>query len=128
MQTVIDFVRAERMPILVRYSAEDRRFFSITPILELPQSFLIESRSQRLGCSAAEMRAMRSFDLARELADEVAILARGPLDRTCRVKPTRLCDAIVDAAAKRMAADRAEQWLEYLKTRSDAGCMAKGGR
>ena len=127
MQKTIDFVRAERLPVLVRYSADERRFFAMTPILKLPQSFLLESRSQRIGCSVAEMRAMRSYDLARELADETAILGSGPLDSTCRMQPTRLCDAVVDAAAKRMAADRAEQWQEYLKTTFDAGRMAKGG-
>lgn len=125
MQTCIDFDRAERSPVLARYSADERRFLAITPISKLPQSFLIESRSRRIGCSVNEMRAMRSYDLARELADETAILGSGPLESTCRMQPTRLCDAVVDAAAKRMAADLAEQWQEFQKTRSHAGRIAK---
>lgn len=124
-QLTLDFRGADRRPVLVRYSKEDREFFAITPLDELSaspssSSFLLESRAQRLGCSVDELRCMRSYDLARELAEEVAILGLGDLDKTCRITATRLDDRLVDAIAKREAAERAQAWQQFLKVKRGA--------
>ena len=119
-QLTLDFRASDLRPVLVRYSTSDREFFAITPLEQRPASFLMESRSQRLGCSVDELRCMRSYDLARELADEIAILGRGDLDTTCRIPATRLDDRLVNAIAKREAAERAEAWQEFLKVKRGA--------
>lgn len=123
-QLTFDFRGADRRPVLVRYSKEDREFFAITPLDKLSaspssSSFLLESRAQRIGCSVDELRCMRSYDLARELAEEVAILGRGDLDTTCRIPATRLDDRLIDALAKLVAAERAEAWQEFLAAKRD---------
>lgn len=126
-QAVIDFGKHDRHPVLVRYADADRRFFESTPLNNLSASFLMESRAARLGCTLSELRAMRSYDLARELADETAILGSGPLSQTCCINPTRLSEAMVDAAAKLMAAERAEAWQAFLAVQQGKGVVAKGG-
>jgi hypothetical protein len=113
-QRELNFADADRRPVLVRYIPSDIALFAMTPVTKLPRSVLMESRAQRVGATLDEMRAMRSYDLARELADETAILGLGPLDKTCRVPATRLNEATLDAAAKRMAAERAKDWQEFL--------------
>lgn len=116
-QLTISFPSGRYRPARVHYSQADIAFFESTPLLELPSSFLMESRAQRIGCSLDELQTMRSYDLARELADETAILGSGPLSRTCQMPATRLDDRTLDAAVKRVAAERAEAWKEFLKGR-----------
>lgn len=121
-QLALDFASCDRRPVLVRYSDHDRAFFESTPLLDLPASFLIESRAQRLGCSVGELRACRSYELALELADETAILGSGPLAKTCRMPATRLDNATLEAAVKLAAAERAEAWAAFLASQGGVSC------
>lgn len=116
-QRELDFADADRRPVLVRYIRSDVALFAMTPVTKLPRSFLMESRAQRIGATLGEMRAMRSYDLARELADETAILGLGTLDKTCRVPAIMLNEATLDAAAKREAAEQAKSWQEFLASK-----------
>lgn len=121
IQHELNFASADLRPVLVRYTKADREFFATTPLLDLPPSFLMESRAQRVGCSLSELRAMRSHELARELADEVAILGAGPLEKTCRIHATWIDQATIDAIANRMAAERAFEWQEFLRSKRGGG-------
>ncbi len=120
IQHELEFAASDRRPVLVRYTKADREFFAATPLLDIPTSFLMESRAQRVGCSLSELRAMRSYELSRELADETAILGAGPLEKTCRIHATRIDQATIDAIAKRMAAEQAVEFQEFLATRGGA--------
>jgi hypothetical protein len=118
MQTTLDFDKAERHPIRVRYSAKDQSFFAITPLDRLPDSFLLESRAQRIGASVSEMRAMRVYDLQREIAEERSILGLGSLDETCRVSAVKLNYDVISAAAKREASERIQDFKDFMKSKT----------
>lgn len=117
-QRELNFAIAERRPVLVRYSPEDRKFFAATPLAALPASFLIESRAQRMKCSPSDLRAMKSYELARELADEVAILGSGSLDETCRIQAVMVSDAMIEAGLKSFVEERVAAWKEFLLQKS----------
>lgn len=101
---------------LVTLSEADRRFLEMTPLLDVPDLFWCETRAQRLGCSVPEIMAMRTYDRAREIAEEVALLGLG-MDAFETKPPTRLDDSVLDAIAKRESDARMAAFNEFLATR-----------
>lgn len=102
---------------LVRLSADDEAFFLATEATELPESFLVDTRAQRIGASRSEVMHMRSYDRERELAEEVAFAGLG-LQAFARARPTRPDWDLIDAIAKREAAERAREFSEFVRQRA----------
>lgn len=96
-------------------STADRNLIASTSVNKLPDSLLIEMRAQRMGCSAGELRAMRSYELARELAEERAFVGLGDVDG--RINSYRPDWELLDAIAKRETADRMRDFQEWLSKR-----------
>ncbi len=99
------------------YTADDLAFIRLSGDRELPDTFLAEIRARRLGISRAEFAAMRSYDQAREIAEEAAIIK---LPGSERIKPTRLDEALLDAIANRERIDRAQAFQEFLRSQGKA--------
>ena len=91
--------------------ADDERAFIKLGSGRLPESFLADIRAKRLGISRSEFAAMRSYDRAREIAEEAAIIE---LPDTEFIRPTALDWTLVDAIAKREAQERAQDFAEYV--------------
>jgi hypothetical protein len=113
MQLTMQFAPSTRRQPLVALCDADREFLASTPIEEIPESLLIETRCQRIGCSRNEMLAMRSYDRARELAEERAILASQDWEFIPAYRPNW---ALIDAIATRETKERMAAFQEYLKT------------
>ena len=115
MQMSLDF--RPRTQRLVTLAVDEQEFLRLA--LEqgkpLPDSFLLETRARRIGASRGEMAGMRSYDLARELADEAAILGFG-IEAAETMQPTRVDWELADAIAKRESAERAAAFEEFLAT------------
>ncbi len=99
---------------VIELTEDDSRFLSITPIEKLPISFLIEIRCRRLGMTLFSFNAMRSYDQARELADERAIIG---LPDTEYISPIRIDDEMLDAIAKRESLQRARDFEEFREAK-----------
>lgn len=113
MQMTLDFATTSRRKPLVSLCEEDRRFLSVTPVNDLPDSFVVETRCQRIGCNRNELMSMRSYDRARELAEERAILASEGWEFIPAYRPNW---ALIDAIATRETKERMAAFQEYLKT------------
>ena len=70
--------------VLVVLSELDKQYLDecITTERSFTDSFLAETRSQRIGCTISELHAMRNYELALHLADEAVILRYQNWDTT----------------------------------------------
>jgi hypothetical protein len=92
---------------------DDHEAMRTLPPWEWPTSMLIECRARRLGCSESELRSMRSYDLNRELAEEVALQSLGPGNE--RIRSYRPNWDQIDAQVRREAAERIEDFEEWRR-------------
>ena len=83
--------------------------------LEFPESFLKETRAQRLGCSVREIDCMFSYERARELADEAIVMRM--LDWQF-VRPVWIDWEAINHRAKEEARERAQEFAEYKRLKS----------
>ena len=70
--------------VLVVLTELDKQYLDecITTERSFTDSFLAETRSQRIGCTISELHAMRSYELALHYADEAVILRYQNWDTT----------------------------------------------
>ena len=70
--------------VLVVLSELDKQYLDecIQTERSFTDSFLAETRSQRIGCTISELHAMRNYELALHLADEAVILRYQNWDTT----------------------------------------------
>lgn len=113
MQLTMQFYPSSSRQPLVALCDADREFLASTSIEKIPESLLIETRCQRIGCSRNELLAMRSYDRARELAEERAIMSLPSWEYIPAHRPDWV---LIDAIAKREASERLAAFEEYLAT------------
>lgn len=102
--------RFHSRPVLVQLTEDEARFLRETPVNQLPTSFLMETRARRIGCSITNLKEMRNYDLARELAEECALLALPGSEFVPAYQPDwSRCDAV----AKRETAERMRDFQEF---------------
>lgn len=106
----------DRIPPRISLTDIDRKFLETTPLAEIPDSLLIETRAQRMKCSVFDLKCMRSYSLAIEIADERAILGLGL--RAFEISaPTQVDELLIEFIAKREAHNRQQEFLEFMRCR-----------
>lgn len=93
----------------------DRDFASRVNPIDWPDTLLIECRAKRIGCSASALRSMRSYDLARELAEEAALQSLGPGNES--MKPYIPDWNLIDQQARRETRERMDEFNAWLQLR-----------
>lgn len=101
----------------------DRDFARSTPPIDWPDTLLIECRARRIGCSVSSLRLMRSYDLARELAEEVALQSLGPGNES--IKAHRPDWNLIDQQARRESRERMEDFNEWWQMKRSADSQGK---
>ena len=84
--------------------------------LKLTESFLIESRAQRIGCSESELRAMRRYELCRELADEESIVLQQDSEF---IPPAWIDWELVNAMARSETKERMAAFARFIESEKE---------
>lgn len=111
--------RTIETPVLVKLSSTDLAYRKqcIEKDVEFGESFLKETRSQRIGCSIRDLECMVNYELARHLADE-AIVMRLPTWST--EKQAYIDWETINERSKIKEKETAEEFSAFKKHRRES--------
>lgn len=81
------------------------------------ESFLKETRAQRIGCSVRDMDCMLRYELNRHLADEAALMCR---DDWATARETFINWEVINQRAKIRSEELAQDFAEFRKMRRES--------